>query len=512
MKKKEFDLITNIETINLVEAIIFRIPHSSEGSISLRELTENIDESSDFLALFKPFLFGILKSLEVFGALDISDKDSEIEIFAVSERAQAFIRSFILYYKYGINVIEEWHQNMGPEKGFWSLPFVMDMEERRIQYMSTFGKKPEFTREISTTFAVIKAQKFGKDVYLLEYNRYWKAYNFLGGRLEARDNNSYREAIIREIEEEARTSRRKFNVMALPINIVKSSDISKVRGAYSSYSCKFFQAFFQEAIPNIAETQWFTEEEIYLGVGNNGENFMINERYLNALKYALPGGLAGLPVSVNQFDDKVLLPRDPDKLKPVKVLFLASNPKNSSRLRLDEEVRNIKAALDSSEFRDKFEIVQCWAVKVTDIQSHLLRYKPDIVHFSGHGSSSNEIILEDERGNCHPVSTRALSRLFSILNKNIRCIVLNACYSQEQAIEMSKYIDCVIGMSKSIGDAAAISFSEAFYQALGYGESVDTAFKLGCNQVDLAGLDEQDTPNLLSPKTNPMDIVLIDNP
>ena len=79
--------------------------------------------------------------------------------------------------------------------------------------------------------------------------------------------------------------------------------------------------------------------------------------------------------------------------KPVKILVLATNPQETDPLRLDEEVRGIDEALQQSRFRDKFELEQQWAVRVSDLQRFLLRYKPDIVHFSGHGSESSEIIL-----------------------------------------------------------------------------------------------------------------------
>jgi hypothetical protein len=53
-------------------------------------------------------------------------------------------------------------------------------------------------------------------------------------------------------------------------------------------------------------------------------------------------------------------------------------------------------------------------------------------------------------------------------------------------------------MSIEVGDLAAIGFAAAFYQAIGYGEDMETAFKLACNQIDLEGLGEQDTPKLIS--------------
>ncbi len=195
--------------------------------------------------------------------------------------------------------------------------------------------------------------------------------------------------------------------------------------------------------------------------------------------------------------------------KPIKLLFLAANPQDTGQLRLDKEMREVDEALRQAKYRDKFDIKQQWAVRVADLQSHFLRYEPDIVHFSGHGSAKSEIILEDDDGSSQPVSNRALTRLFSILKDNIRCVVLNACYSENQARAIADHIDCVVGMSKAIGDEAAIKFSAAFYQALGYGRNVKTAFDLGCNQIDLDSLNEQDTPKLLALSKKPEEIFLL---
>jgi hypothetical protein len=174
---------------------------------------------------------------------------------------------------------------------------------------------------------------------------------------------------------------------------------------------------------------------------------------------------------------------------------------------LDEEVRGIDRALRLAEFRDRFDIRQHWAVRYGDLQELFLRHRPDIVHFSGHGSAASEIILATEAGGSHPVSSRALSALFSVLKDNIRCVVLNACYSEPQAQAIAQHIDAVVGMTNQIGDEAAINFAAAFYQALGFGRSVQTAFDLGRLQLDLANLGEQDTPKLLAANRDPAQII-----
>ena len=199
------------------------------------------------------------------------------------------------------------------------------------------------------------------------------------------------------------------------------------------------------------------------------------------------------------------------KDKKIKILFLAANPSDSTRLKLAQESNSIDRTLRQSEFRDKFELLQHWGVSISNLQEILLRYQPDIIHFSGHGSKTSELIFEDDFGGTSPVSVRSLSQLFCVLKDNIRCIVLNACYSELQAQTIAQYIDGVIGMSLAITDKAAISFATAFYQALGYGRNLKTAFDLGCVQIDMENLNEQETPKLLALKSDPRSIFLTNN-
>ena len=81
--------------------------------------------------------------------------------------------------------------------------------------------------------------------------------------------------------------------------------------------------------------------------------------------------------------------------------------------------------------------------------------------------------------------------------------------SEEQAQAIAQHIDCVVGMSTVIGDQAAISFAAAFYQALGYGRDIKTAFELGRIQINLEDLDEQDTPKLIAHNVNPQTIKFV---
>lgn len=191
----------------------------------------------------------------------------------------------------------------------------------------------------------------------------------------------------------------------------------------------------------------------------------------------------------------------------IKILFLSANPTDTTRLRLDEEIRAVDQSLRQTKFRSRFDIKQHWAVRVSELQGYLLRHEPHILHFSGHGSDRDALFLEGESGKSQPISSRALGSLFSVLKGNIRCVVLNACYSESQARAIAKHVDCVVGMSHRIGDKSSIAFAAAFYQALGYGHSVKSAFDLACVQIDLEGLNDQDVPKLITVSQSAEEII-----
>ncbi|MBO3461965.1 CHAT domain-containing protein [Aetokthonos hydrillicola Thurmond2011] len=217
----------------------------------------------------------------------------------------------------------------------------------------------------------------------------------------------------------------------------------------------------------------------------------------------------GIQVSGGQFSaDNIAIGKNAKAIKNVnpttqpnnpavkKILILASNPKTTPQLRLDEEAREIDAGLRLGKKREEFDLKQRWAVRVQDVYQALLDFKPQFVHFSGHGSRDNGLVLEDETGNQRLVDKQALASLFELFADNIECVVLNACYSEVQASAIAQHISYVIGMSKEIDDKAAIKFATSFYSALSSGESVEFAYKLACIIIQLEGIPEHLTPRL----------------
>ena len=177
-----------------------------------------------------------------------------------------------------------------------------------------------------------------------------------------------------------------------------------------------------------------------------------------------------------------------------RILILGANPKNTSNLRLDEEVREIKNTLQLSPNRNDFQIIAESAVQVDDLIRFLSNHQPAIVHFAGHGLGTDGLALEDNSGQMQLVSTQALAKLFDSFEHIVECVLLNACYSEAQATAIHQHIDCVVGMNQAIGDKAAIKFSVGFYTALWSGRNYEDCFHMGRASIDLQGIPEYLTP------------------
>lgn len=180
----------------------------------------------------------------------------------------------------------------------------------------------------------------------------------------------------------------------------------------------------------------------------------------------------------------------------ITVLFLAANPLNAPQLRLDEEVRSISDTIRKSEHRDSVKLQSVWAIRPPDVLQALNEHNPQIVHFSGHGSSQDQIVFQDDTGNAKFVKMDALVQMMMACSDGIRLVFFNTCFSRNQAEALVEHVEAAIGMNTSIGDKAARVFASQFYSGIGFGLSVRKAFDQARALLMMEGIEEQDTPEL----------------
>ncbi|HEV7879454.1 CHAT domain-containing protein [Bradyrhizobium sp.] len=193
----------------------------------------------------------------------------------------------------------------------------------------------------------------------------------------------------------------------------------------------------------------------------------------------------------------------------IKILFLAANPSDETRLRLGAESTRIKEALEAASTREQFTFSEEHAVRLDSIQRLILKQNPTIVHFSGHGSPNGTLVFEDQSGKGVEADSKAIAELFKLAGENTRLIVLNACYSESQATALAQHVDAVIGMDSAIPDETAIAFAKSLYETLGERRNVKTAFELAKNYLVLQGLSGAELPVLVERAGVPAASVLL---
>ncbi|MCK6089653.1 CHAT domain-containing protein [Staphylococcus warneri] len=139
-----------------------------------------------------------------------------------------------------------------------------------------------------------------------------------------------------------------------------------------------------------------------------------------------------------------------------------------------------------------------WAVRSSDLLQAINEVKPHIIHFSGHGSSEHDIVLETAEGKPSFLSKEKVTLLMKTMSESIKLVIFNNCFSNGQAEMVTEHVGFAIGMNEAIQDEAAKEFATQFYSALGFGHTVQKAFEQGKLALSLEGIEGDEIPELYS--------------
>ena len=173
---------------------------------------------------------------------------------------------------------------------------------------------------------------------------------------------------------------------------------------------------------------------------------------------------------------------------------------NLDKKRLDESKREIQkinytlSEHDRQQNEMQKSLAERWAVRASDILQAINEENPDVIHFSGHGTDRDELVLQNPDGSPKFVGKDAIVQTITTVSDKVRLVFFNTCFSYEQANSMIAYIDAAIGMTTAIGDAAARIFAAQFYSSVGFGKSLQVAFQQAKAALMLEGITEEDTP------------------
>lgn len=185
--------------------------------------------------------------------------------------------------------------------------------------------------------------------------------------------------------------------------------------------------------------------------------------------------------------------------KPEKLRVLMLGASSEGDLRVGREQKRIRAAVESALHRDQIELDARVAATTHDLLDGLSRFRPHVVHFSGH-SNEDLILFEDERDEPHEgvvVNARVFAKAIQATDDPPLLVLLNSCKSASQIDALvEQVVPFAIGMADEIGDADAINYAAQFYASVANGQSIQSAHLAGKVRLELDGLEGSELPTL----------------
>lgn len=186
--------------------------------------------------------------------------------------------------------------------------------------------------------------------------------------------------------------------------------------------------------------------------------------------------------NVNQTVSNV--PSNKKSRNPLKILFLSAGPIALERFDSETEFRAIEEAISKTKKRNNIERHYHQGVRAMDIIPHLVKFRPNILHFSGHGTEE-AIFLRGDVDCPTEIEAKVLASILE--ERGVDTLVMNCCSSASYIHDLTSSVQTVIGVDGSLKDQHAKRFSEAFYASLGNGSDVKGAFRDGRDTVRLYG-------------------------
>lgn len=151
--------------------------------------------------------------------------------------------------------------------------------------------------------------------------------------------------------------------------------------------------------------------------------------------------------------------------KPEKLRILLLGASSEGDLRVGREQQRIRAAVQASTHRDLVKLDVHPAATTDVFLDALPRFRPHVVHFSGH-SAKDLIAFEKDEDDFHEsaiVSAGVFARAIAAVDDKPLLVLLNSCDSAAQTAQLVDTVPFAIGMSDTIDDSDAVSYAARFY-------------------------------------------------
>lgn len=191
-------------------------------------------------------------------------------------------------------------------------------------------------------------------------------------------------------------------------------------------------------------------------------------------------------------------PRNRREIK-VKIALLVTNPERRASLQTGVEARDIDAAIKLGGRAGEVHLQIFLAPTFDTLIDALNSYRPDILHFSGHGGGRALLFDNEKPGDDGGtvLDFDMVARLLATTSRAPKLLVLAACDTTDGADRFLDVVPSVIAMKDSIDDEAACEFSARFYRSLSSGASIRNALDQAKALLGYRGYADADLPQLI---------------
>lgn len=184
----------------------------------------------------------------------------------------------------------------------------------------------------------------------------------------------------------------------------------------------------------------------------------------------------------------------------LKIAVLMTNPDSQASLQTMVEARDINRSVRQESKTGDVDVRLVPAPTLDTLMDTLNTYRPDVLHFSGHGGDQS-LLFDNERAGEDGGTALDFDMIAQVVDATSvapKLLVLVACDTVEGADRFLDSVPIVIAMANSIDDEAACEFSRRFYQSIGGGATIADSIAQAKILLKSKGYTDANLPTLLT--------------
>lgn len=184
----------------------------------------------------------------------------------------------------------------------------------------------------------------------------------------------------------------------------------------------------------------------------------------------------------------------------LRIALLVTNPKRNSALQTGIEARDIESALKATGKWNEIDLKLFLAPTLNELIDALNIFRPNILHFSGHGGGGTLLFDNEKAGNDGGtvLDFDMVARVIGETKVRPNLLVLAACDTVDGSDRFMNVVPAVVAMADPIDDDAACAFSARFYQSLAGGASIRNALNQAKILLEHKGYADAALPQLIA--------------